>query len=40
MTYDARQLKHDDIIDAVSYAVQACVPALSADETEFSAAAR
>lgn len=40
MTYDARKLKHDDIIDAVSYAVGACAPALSADETDFTAGAR
>ncbi len=40
ITYDARQLRHDDIIDAVSYAIGACAPALSADETDLTASAR
>ena len=40
MTYDARNLKHDDIIDALSYAVAACASALAADETEFVSASR
>ena len=37
---DGRKLRHDDIIDALSYAIQYCGPALSADDSEFVAAAR
>ena len=40
ITYDARNLKHDDIIDALSYSVAACASALAADETEFVSASR
>jgi len=40
VTFDGRNLRFDDIIDATSYAVGAVAPALAADEADFVAGTR
>lgn len=37
-TVDGRTLRHDDVIDALSYVVSACADVLSADDTELMSA--